>query len=358
MNAPSRFAGLSRGAARAALALLMLAMLVSLDALRLGVAGDAAPQGPGDLALYGGIAEAVRHGGDYYGAAADALRANGYPLKPFVAFRLPTLAVVVGALPAWAATALLYALAGAVFMAWWPRIAGAFAKPVARAAGGLLLATGMVAHLQPALAHFHEIWAGLFVALSLGLWSRGRWAEAAAFGLAACVVRETAALYVAVMLGFAILSGAKREAMGWAVVLAVLAGVVAVHAYAVAPLLRPLDPVSPGWLGLPGPGAWVRGVAASTALSPLPLWVAGPIVALAMFGWTAWRSPVAARVAATLGAYALLLSVAGRPDTFYWALLPAVPLLLGLAFAPAGLRDLLKAASARKRRITVTRVAR
>ena len=78
---------------------------------------------------------------------------------------------------------------------------------------------------------------------------------------------------------------------------------------------------------------------------------------LALAGWTAWADPLATRVAATLFAYAALLATTGRLDTFYWGLLTAPALLIGLAFVPDGIRDLLGPALDR-RRITVRRVVR
>jgi hypothetical protein len=99
----------------------------------------------------------------------------------------------------------------------------------------------------------------------------------------------------------------------------------------------------------------VRSWHASTALTLLPLALAGPLVALALAGWTAWADPLATRATATLTAYAVLLAVAGRADTFYWGLLSAPVLLIGLAFIPDGLRDL-GAALLDRRRITVRRI--
>ena len=58
-----------------------------------------------------------------------------------------------------------------------------------------------------------------------------------------------------------------------------------------------------------------------------------------------------------LAAYAAVLSVFGRLDTFYWGLLVAPLLLVGLAFVPDGIRDLAAALSDR-RRITVKRIVR
>ena len=62
------------------------------------------------------------------------------------------------------------------------------------------------------------------------------------------------------------------------------------------------------------------------------------------------------RAVATFALYALLISLFGRVDTFYWALMVAPAILVGLAFAPDGVKDLLVSAFPPRRRITVTRV--
>ena len=61
---------------------------------------------------------------------------------------------------------------------------------------------------------------------------------------------------------------------------------------------------------------------------------------------------------ATITAFALLIGLAARLNNFYWGLMIGPVILLGLVFAPDGLRDLVRAATARGRRITVTRVTR
>lgn len=364
---PSRFAGLSRERAR--LVLLLLTALLAATFLALRAPGPPAASGEpekraeerADVLLYQTIVESVRHGGDYYAVAAEELRTGDYPLKPFVTFRLPTLAVVQASLPDWATVALLYALAVATALAWWRRLAPAFRRPPQRVVAILLLGGGMLVFVQAELVWFHEVWAGLLIALSLALRRRGEWVAAAAFGCAAMLVRETAALYVGVMAAMAWAEGERREALGWAAATAVLAVAVAAHAHAVSQVVRPLDPASPGWSGMLGPGFFVRTMVLSTALRLAPLWLAAPLVGLALFGWAAWREPLAKRALAVFAVYALLLGVAGRVDTFYWGLLVAGPLLIGLAFAPDGLRDLVRAAEGERRRrgrITVTRVVR
>jgi hypothetical protein len=180
---------------------------------------------------------------------------------------------------------------------------------------------------------------------------------AVAFGLVAVLIRETAGLYLALMAAIAWIEGDRREALGWAAAIGVLAVAVGLHAHAVAQVVRPLDPASPGWSGLLGFGFFVRTMTISTALGLAPLWLAAPLVGLAVFGWAAWRDPLGLRVLAVTAAYALVLALFGRTDTFYWGLLVAPTLLVGLAFALDGVRDLVVGALDR-RRITVTRMVR
>ena len=131
---PSRYASIATGPARVALAL--LAVLILACFLALGTPGpppvshDPAEraQDQADVVLYETIVDGVRHGGNYYTVTADALRSGDYPLKPFVTFRLPTLAVVLAMLPAPATLLLLYALVVAVVLAWWRRLKPAFAR--------------------------------------------------------------------------------------------------------------------------------------------------------------------------------------------------------------------------------------
>lgn len=360
LRSPSRWAALPRSRARWALGIVAALVLASWLAL-LGPAPPPVSHDPArraddraDVILYEGIVEGVRHGGGYYQVAADALREGGYPLRPFVTFRLPTLARVEALLPRWLTIAGLWALAAGVFAVWAVRLHPAFARGPPRLIALALLAGGMMAFVQPELAAFHEIWAGLLVALSLALRRPGRWVSAAAVAVMAVLIRETAALYVVIMALLAWAEHDRREAAGWAGVIAVLAVAVALHAHAVAQVVRPLDPASPGWAGMLGFGFFVRAAMVSTALTLFPGWFAAPLVALALVGWASWRDPLGLRVAATLAAFALLLALFGRVDTFYWGLMIAPTLLVGLAFAPDALRDLVAGARDR-RRITVTR---
>ncbi|WP_431470012.1 hypothetical protein [Sphingosinithalassobacter sp. LHW66-3] len=343
---PSRFARLRSGQARIAAVLLLILLAAGLGTLAVPEPPQISTatghqQAETDLALYEKIVAGVRYGGSgYYSVAADAMRAGGYPLQPFFTVRLPGLAVVQSALPERWTYALLFLLAGATAFVWMQRLSEALPRTLPRIGAGILLLGSMLAFVQPGLAAFHEIWAALFVALSIALRRPGRWVEAVALGLIAMLIRETAALYVIVMAGLAWTDGERRETAGWGAALLIFALVMAAHAYAVAGVTGPLDAASPGWLGLEGLGLFVKAAILSTALQLLPLWLASLLVCLALFGWLAWDNPLGLRMAVTLGAYAMLIALFARLDTFYWGLMVAPVLLVGLAFAPDGLRDL------------------
>lgn len=361
LAAPSRFAALGRARAWLVLGALVLLLLACMTALT--VADPAAVAGTGpvsdqtDLMLYEKIVAGVKGGGEYYTVATDALRSGGYPLRPFLTVRMPSLAVVQGHLPDWAPMLLLYLLAATVAMVWALRLGAALPRLLPRVAAALLLVGSMLAFLQAGLAAFHEIWAGLLIALSLGVRRPGRWAEAVAFGLVAMLIRETAGLYALVMLAMAWLEGERREALGWLAALALFAAALAAHAWAVTGATGPLDPASPGWSGLLGFGFFVKAVSLATALQLLPIAGAALLVGLALFGWAAWNDPAGLRMFVTLAAYAAAIGIFARSDTFYWGLMVAPIFLVGLVFVPDGLRDLLRP-RLDKPRITVTRVAR
>jgi len=363
LTAPTRFAGLKRSTARIALALLAVLLLASLTAIVSAgpppVSHDPAERAEdeADVVLYERIVAGLRGGGDYYAVTAQALRSGNYPLRPFVTFRLPTLATLQASLPPIATVVLLFALVTAVLLAWFIRLRPAFARPPPLGIAMVLLAGGMMAFVQPTLASFHEIWAGLLIALSLALRREDRWVEAVAFGLIAMLIRETAGLYVGIMLVLALAEGHRREAVGWGVAIAAFAVVLACHAYAVGLVVRPTDPVSPGWAGMLGFGFFVKTMVLSTALSLAPMWLAALFVGFALFGWAAWNNALALRAFTVFAGYAALLSLFGRADTFYWGLMIAPTILIGLAFVPDALRDLI-AAAMHKRRIVVTRLVR
>jgi len=360
LTAPTRYARLTRGQARIAFVALLAVLAISLSALlspappKIHHNATARSDDRADIVLYESIVAGVRGGGNYYLVAADAHRTGHYPLRPFVTVRLPTLATVQAALPRLVSVGLLYALALGTFSAWFFRLRPAFSRTPPRIVALGLLAGGMMAFVQSELVAFHEIWAGLLIALSLAAWRPGRWIEAVALALCAVLIRETAALYLIVMGALALVEGRRREALGWAVAIVVLGVAVALHAHAVAQVVSSRDLHSQGWAGMLGFGFFVRTMTISTSLMLAPLWLSAPLVALALFGWSAWNDPTGLRALATFGVYGLLISLFGRVDTFYWGLLVAPAFLVGLAFVPDAIREI-GYRLVDKRRITVTK---
>lgn len=358
---PSRFAALSRGRARLvwlAVLLLVLASLTVLGVPSLTGDGDAAAATADrmtDVGLYERVVAAMKGGDTYYVAASDAMRAGGYPLRPFFTMRLPALAALEALIPGWASIALLLALAALTAFAWASRVGVALNGLFPRAVMMMLLAVSMLAFFQPGLVLFHEVWAGLLVALSLALRRPGRALEAIALGLAAMLIRETAALYAIVMLLFAWGEDRRGEALGWGVALLLLAAVLALHAHAVAGVTGPLDAASPGWSAFNGPGFFLRALVTSTALQALPVLVGAVLIVLALLGWASWDEPLGMRMFALLIAYGVVIAIFARLDNFYWALMIAPAALVGLVFVPDALADLWHRALDR-RRITVTTV--
>ncbi|GAA0730651.1 DUF2079 domain-containing protein [Sphingomonas japonica] len=348
---PTRFARLSPRTALAAVFVVAMLLAIAVATADIDMTASASV-GAGDmtdLILYQTIIEGVRVGDNYYPVAVDALRAGSFPLRPFLTFRLPTLAVMLATLSPVIVPLLQWALAAAVAGAWLWRLRPALPRPPARIVAAILIAGGMVVFVDSDLAAFHELWAAMLVALSLALRRQDRWIEAVAFALMAMLVRETAALFVVIMGALAWLEGARREAAGWGAALAVFAIVIGFHAAAVGAVTSPLDAASPGWSGLHGFGLFVRSVTLATALQALPLALAAMLVALALLGWAAWDDPIALRALATFSGYAALIGVFGRIDTFYWGLMVAPILLVGLVFVPDAARDLARRALDRRR---------
>ncbi len=298
------------------------------------------------------IVDRIRHGaGDYYTAAIAALRGSDLPLQPFTAFPLPATAIVAAAMPGAVFVALMVWLAGGVAATWSARFAP---SRYARSACFGIAAAAMIGAMYAGLAVLPQLWAGLFVALSLALRRPGGWIESVAIGLAAAVVHEAAFLYLGMMAVSAWRDGMRREAAAWAGASAVAALVLSLHAHTAAGTTGTLDIAqNPSAAGF---GAVIAALTATTGLSVLPGGIGTALLPVAIGGWFAWRSDRAARALAIVLAYLVLLAL--MPPAQVSTVFLIVPLtLLGLLPAIDGIRDLVCAALD-SRRITVTRVVR
>lgn len=358
----NRFAGVSRPAAAAILGLLALLMVWgttgSVGREHLAVASPASAQFDGlvgDHALYARIAERVAAGESYYAAAAVEHRAGNYPLRPFVAVRLPTLAYAVAALGEQKVQLALVLVGGAAILAWYRRLRTEPALPRSVAIGALFVAANLTQLAAREWLFIHEVAAGVLLALALALYRPRRPWWTMAIVAAALAIRETV-LPVAMLFGlFALIDRDWRAAAGWlAIGLSFTAGIGA-HIAALAAVTTPADAASQGWNGQGGWIAYLSFVQASSLLRFFAGWVGALLVPLALLGWAAWRSRLGLAALLIQLGYATLLMLFARPANFYWAMLVTPTLFIGLAFAPAALLELVR--SLRRPRNAVCAVA-
>ena len=344
-SAPTRLAKISSGAALALL--LALAALIAAGLTLAPVTGPTGSASGGDAALYRQITQRVARGAGYYQAVAVEHRASFYPLKPYTAVRPPPLTAIMAAVGPDIADALLRLLAIGAAAATVIRLAPLMRAPY-REAAILLSATSAGAFVQSGMWVWHEVWAGLLITLALACRTDRHWRASLAFGFAAASIRELAFPFLLVMGVAAWIGGNRREARDWMLAAAVVLAMLALHWTMVARIALPSDVTSPGWLALGGWRFDLTLARQSSLLMALPAWAAAAVVPFALLGWAARPGGYAARVGALLGLWLMTFLVMGRPDNAYWGFLFAPILPVGLAFAPAALHDLIKAARARR----------
>lgn len=366
-----RFAGWSRLPARlllaAVLALLVAAALVPIRAGKQetelagfveNTVGEAKPAAErprdDDLALYDRVIARIGQGENYYTVAAEEHRKAHYPLRPGVAVRLPTLAYASVALgdqgrgaevlvPGTLAAAIL--LLAATLWAWWRRLGDEGLPARERRFAMALLFFGTSLGLNRYYFVLHELWAGMLLALAMGLHRPGRkWGAAVGVAALALAIREHALPFVLLMGAMAFWRRDWKEGAAWSGLVLAFFAYLAWHLAQVAGQVLPGDPVGPAWLELRGLSGWLSNVVLSSNLRFLPHFIAGPLVVLMVLGWAGWKSPAGTFATLLYLGYGLAFMIAGRPDNFYWGAVIAPAMLVGLAFVPMALQSLVKAA--------------
>ncbi len=293
-----------------------------------------------DLRLYRLINDRIEKGASYYQAAFVEQRINGYPVKPFVTVRLPILAAISAVLGHVAMTILLALLCIATVLAWWRQLDGAFRDPGRRVTGVMLLASGLMLAIFPQYIVLHELWAGVFIALSLGLYRPQRFWPSVIAAACALAIRETTLPFAMLMAAFAVFERRWREVMAWGLLICAFATGLYAHYVVVSALVIQSDLASPGWVQIGGVNAAVRALTMTSALRTLPELIAAFAIALSLFGWASWRSAIGCRGTLYLAGYSFMLMLIGRAENFYWGVMVAPLLLLGLAFFPQAILDI------------------
>jgi hypothetical protein len=324
------FDGWSRRASCLLLAALLALMAISAlsPAVRTGSLPRTSAARMTDSELYQRIIADVASGKSYYTAAVEGHRKGAYPLKPFFTVRLPTLATLSAALTPRGAHILLLIMLLAAGLAWWRLLVQKLSDKRVRLASIALLFMSLATLGAPVLAVFHDTWAGALIALSLALNQQRRIGASIGFGLAAALFRELAVPLLLLMACAAVWEGKMREAAGWVAAILVFGLVMFLHARALAPLVIATDFTSQGWKGMGGWTFYLSTMTLATPLSIVPPWLARMLIPLCLFGWLAWKTPLALRGGGLLLGFGLMLMLFSRPVNFYWGLL-MTPLLLG-----------------------------
>ncbi len=297
-----------------------------------------------DPLLYRHIIDGMKAGGNYYDVAARAHRLSSYPLYPVFTVRLPTLAWLFAVLPAGAMNALFIALLICVTGSWFVKLctcSDTFFLPLA---GGALITLSCAFMTAPVIKMFHDTWAGLLMALSLGLWRPGRFIPSIMCAFAAVIIRETALPFLIMMLCLAAYEERGREVLGWLTALLLFAGLYWLHARAVAAVTLPGDLHSQGWNGHGGPSLLISILKWVTPFIFFSQAVSGVVAVLSLFGWLSWRADVGLRVSGVVLGYALMMMVFARSNQSYWIMMLEPLFLAGLAFVPLAVGDLVRQA--------------
>lgn len=300
-----------------------------------------------DLALYDVVTERLGKGENYYDFIVEEQRKARYPVRPGIAVRLPTLAYINAALGEAGQIAAAVLLMIAVMVVWWRRLGDEPGAAKRRLMLVSLLFLGTSLGVNRYYFALHELWAGMLLALSFGLHRPGKWGAALAVAALAVAIRELALPFVLLMGAMAFWRRDWKEGAAWSALAVVFVAALAVHLSIIAQYVRPDDPFGQGWLALRGLSGWISNLALSSNLRFLPHWLAGPAVILMVFGWMAWKSPAGLFGTFLYLGYGMAFAIAGRGDNFYWGMVIAPTMFMGLAFVPMGLRSLIGAASAK-----------
>lgn len=320
--------GVAGGKVRARLLLAALGVL-----LLAGAAPRSAPQTGGrngasgeDMALHLATIERIASGHAYYVAVGEELRARRYPTRSIFNWRTPAFYRLV-ALDPFACRVVLGVLALVVLFA---AVKLLSRLPVGAVLVGSILQAGALGTAADSTAWmFHEVWAGMFIALSALAYAARFWRSGAVLALVALFLRELAAPYVAVCAVLAIRGRRRHEAGVLAVGGVLYAFYYGLHLTNVLAHQRP-DDIAHGasWIQLGGLDFVLATLRTSNLLNDMPVAVLAGALTLLLAGTLHDR--LAPHLRGTAAVYVLLFCIAGQPFNWYWGWIPGliVPIVM------------------------------
>ena len=300
-------------------------------------------QGGQDLRVYRNIVTRVHAGEDYYAAAGDELRANGYPTGSLFNWRPPTYAWLIGKLPAPSWGQALICVLALITLLLTYNVVQQDGKAW-QAVAAVLLLMGVFQWCVDGDAFLsQELWAGILIALSVCAYALSYRPLGVAAGLAALFLRELSLPYCLIAVVFAWRQRQRKEIIAWAAGFTLYALFLAYHAMEVGRHITPADRAPASWIQFGGVFFILKTCRMNVFLLALPPWVSALYLPLALLGLIGWRGMTGLRITLTVGAYLAAFAVVGQPFNDYWGLLCAALLPFGFVWGPAGIRDLTRA---------------
>ena len=301
----------------------------------------------GDVLLWQNVVDRMRQGQSYYSAMETALRTTHrdrgiYPLRPFWSFRLPTLACFMSMFPTNFIPMVLLALLAVTMVLFWSKLLFESGGWISVIIGNILLSYSVICTVIPSAIVFHDVWACIFISLSIGLYSRSR-AFSVLFGLLALSLRIQVIPFIIVMGCFALFEKRSRESIIWFAALGAFMIYVAIHAYFVSKHVTDSDP-SKSWTAF---GGWSFVLATTRWTLPGIVglsFVSGALLPVSLLSLASWNNACARRAAATMLLYCISFMFMGNPDNNYWGLLYGPLWAIGVAFSPKMIRELCNSA--------------
>jgi hypothetical protein len=346
----SRFAGLSPWQARGVLAAFALLLVLALSS---------APTPPplcnvreestsnSDVYLYMTEVRRIHSGENYYQVAAEELPSQGYPTASVFNWRMPLPMWLIGKLPdPLAGRLVLIAAAVAMLLMSFEAAAREQANVYRLAIPLTLLLCGPVLPcFQGNVFVLSEVWAGIFIAVSLAAYGVNLRFLGATMGLAALFFRELALPYCLMCFALALWERRPKESAVWIAGLVGWAVFYGLHCWTVSHLIAAAaEGHKQGWFRFGGLTFVVAVAQMNSCLVLLPVWVTVVYFVLSIIGFAGWQSAWGRRITLAACIYIAAFSIVGQEFNRYWGLLIAPLFCFGAVHAPRALADLCRAA--------------
>jgi hypothetical protein len=301
----------------------------------------------GDVFLYMTEIRRIHAGENYYQVAAEELVAQGYPTASVFNWRTPLPMWLIGKLPDVLFGRLILIAAGVAMLLMAFEAAAReqpnvyrFAMPLA-----VLLIGPLLPCFQGNVFVLTEVWAGVFIGLSLAAYGVNLRYLGATMGLAALFFRELALPYCILGLGLALWERRPRESLVWCLGLAAWAVFYALHCWKVSFLIASAaEAHRQSWIQFGGLPFVIAVAQMNSCLVLLPVWVTVIFFSLAMLGLGGWKSAWGSRIALSACLYVVAFSIVGQDFNRYWGLMISPLFCYGAVRAPAAVADLWQAA--------------